>query len=70
MSHHNPPPKRGLIMVKIFKSFARSAAEIVSLAKQPKGEKNPESLDSVSAIPHETPSGFDSDSESDEMIPS
>ena len=63
-SEKTRPPRRGDIKVKIFKSIARSAAEILTLANGSK-KMNGGSLFSTSTTPHETPSGFTSDADFD-----
>ncbi|CDP08954.1 unnamed protein product [Coffea canephora] len=54
------PPRRGQIKMKIFKSIAG----IVTKASGSK-RKNAGPLSSTSTTPHETPSGFNSDADSD-----
>lgn len=63
-SNQTLPPRRGKVTIKILKSIARSAAGIVTRVNGSK-RKNAGPLSSTSTTPHETPSGFNSDVESD-----
>lgn len=58
------PPPRGAITAKIFKSIAKSAAEIFRLGNNHESNgSNKGSLASTSTTPRETPSGFTSDTD-------
>lgn len=61
------PPRRGAITAKIFKSIAKSAAEIFTLGNNNNHEsskgRNGGLFVSTSTTPRETPSGFTSDAD-------